>query len=64
MEKLSWIPEIWKVYLASTRYDEKNPKIISKTKEIEFLVKFVEEMKFHKNQGNFELKLSIRVAIN
>ena len=31
--------------------------------ENEFLDKFAQEMKFHENQGNFELKLSIAAAI-
>ena len=37
----------------------KNPEIISKTEEIEFLAKFAKKMKFHENQGNFKLKLNI-----
>ena len=63
-EKLSWIIEIWKVYLSSTRCDEKNPEIISKMEEIKFLAKFAEEMKFHENRGKFELKLNIGSVIN
>ena len=32
--------------------------------EINFLAKFTEEMKFHENQGSFELKLGIKDSIN
>ena len=33
-------------------------------KEIEFLAKFAQNLKFHENQGNFELKLKLWAAIN
>jgi hypothetical protein len=63
-EKLTWIIEILKVYLAYTQCDEQNPEIVSKTEEIKFSAKIVKKMKFHENRGDFELKLSIRVEIS
>ena len=48
-EKLSWIIEICKVLLESSRCDEQNLEIISKTKENEFSSKFSQKMKFHEN---------------
>ena len=57
------IIKIWKVYLASNQCDEQNPKKNSKSKEIKFLAKFAQGMKFHENRGNFELKINIRDVI-
>lgn len=51
--------EFCNIYLEFNQCDEQNPKIILKTEEIKFSAKFAQEMKFHENWGNFELKIRI-----
>ena len=60
---LSWIIETCKVYLSSNQCKKQNPKIVLKTKEIQFSSKFAQKMKFHENRGSFELKLNIKDVI-
>lgn len=49
--------------LAPNQCDEKNTEIVLKMEEIEYSAKLSRKMKFHENQGSFELKFSIRDAI-
>ena len=52
------------VELSSTQIGKQNPEIISKTEEFEFSSKFAWKLKFFKNRGSFELKLSFWAAKN
>ena len=63
-DKIAWIFEIWKVELESNQRYEQNPEIISKMEKIDFSSKFAWKLKFHENQGKFELKLFLWDAIN
>ena len=47
-EKIKWILKIWKFGMSSTRRDEQNPEIISKSKDFGFSTKFCQNSVFAK----------------
>ena len=54
-EKVSWILVIFKVYMDSTRRNEQNPEIVSKSKKFGFSANFVSKHSFYKNRGKVGL---------
>ena len=59
-----WILEICKVYMDSTRRDEQNPEIVSKSEKFDFSTNFVSKLSFRKNRGKICLTQWEKVAIN
>ena len=62
--KIKWNLKIWKVYMSSTRIDEQNPEIVSKTEDSGFSTKFLSKVSFCKNRGKVLLTQWKKVAIN
>ena len=54
-QKLSWIFSIFQAKFNSTRRDEQNPEIISKSEKFGFLANFVSKHCFCKNRGKVGL---------
>ena len=63
-EQIKWNFKIWKVYMRSTRRDEQNPEIVSKTEDFGFSAKFLLKLNFCKNRGKFFLTQWKKVVIN
>jgi len=62
--KTKWNLKNWWVYFISTRIDEQNPEIVSKSEDFDFLVKFWPKLSFCKNRGDFLLKQWKEAATN
>ena len=51
-----WNLTNWLVYLISTRRDEQNPEIVSKSEDFDFFSQILSKLSFRKNRGDFLLK--------